>query len=151
MTFWVVWLRATGTEKHMSGLEQISLGSTGYFLTTSPKGKELWLTLVKYWFAGLIFMHVLYVQQLILVVSRSVSIMQLAWRTAAWENVSVHKFVLWISCLSVAQMERYMTMCVLWKLRHAVNRRRSPSPVKTVVVSLQMNSSQLFFRKNRIL
>ena len=42
----------------------------------------------------LFFMHVLYVQQLILVVLRSVSIMQLAWRTAAWENVSVHKFVL---------------------------------------------------------
>ena len=39
-------------------------------------------------------MRMLYVQQLILVVSRSVSIMQLAWRTAAWENVSVHKFVL---------------------------------------------------------
>ena len=39
-------------------------------------------------------MHVLHVQQLILVVSRSVSIMQLVWRTAAWENVSVHKFVL---------------------------------------------------------
>lgn len=52
VTSWVVWLRATRTEKHMSipwsGLEQISLGSTGYFLTTSPKGKELWLTLVKY-------------------------------------------------------------------------------------------------------